>query len=64
MRERFTAKGRIRQCFGGRTFFQVMQEPDGRVLIWTVGPMGWPHDFQFIPAGTSFDDAQIGRAHV
>lgn len=55
-RERFTDTGRIRKAFGGGASFQV-SVVDGTLHVWTVGPLGGWHDFQKIPAGTSFDDA-------
>lgn len=62
MRDRFTSKGRIRRAFGGRASFQVSRV-DGKVCIWTVGPMGWWHDFQSVPEGTSFD-AALALTHI
>jgi len=60
MLERFTPTGLIRKAYDGdrRTRFQIgVNAPTGNILIWTVGPLGWWHDFQTVPAGTSFDDA-------
>jgi hypothetical protein len=58
MRERFTPTGLIRKAYGGGARFQIgVNFPTGNILIWTVGPLGWWHDFQTVPAGTSFDEA-------
>jgi hypothetical protein len=62
MRERFTSKGRIRKAFGGGASFQVSLT-NGKVTIWTVGPLGWWHDFQTVPEGTSFD-AALALTHI
>lgn len=64
LRERFTDKGRLRREYGGRNSFQIApSKTPGEVLIWTIGPMGWWHDFQRVPEGTSFDEA-LGRTHL
>jgi hypothetical protein len=63
MRARFTDKGRIRKAYGGGSSLQVSLQPDGSALVWTIGPLGWWHDFQTIPAGTSFDGA-LARTHL
>ena len=55
-RARFTPTGRIKKEFGGDASFQVARV-DGKITIWTVGPMRWWHDFQTVPEGISFDDA-------
>lgn len=55
-RERFTDKGRIRKAYGGKSSFQIAHTL-GKVTIWTIGPLGWWHDFQHVPEGTSFDEA-------
>jgi hypothetical protein len=62
MRERFTDKGRIRPRFGGGASFQIA-EVNGKVMIWTIGPMEWWHDFQEAPRGLSFDEALL-RTHI
>lgn len=65
LRERFTDKGRLRRQYGGRNSFQIAPSTlrDGEVLIWTIGPMGWWHDFQTLPQGTPFDEA-LARTHL
>jgi len=63
MRGRFTDRGRIRKAYGGGSSFQVSAQPDGTARIWTIGPLGWWHDFQTVPAGTSFDDA-LALTHI
>lgn len=67
MLERFTPTGLIRKAYSegrGRSRFQIgINEPTGDILIWTVGPLGWWHDFQQVPPGTSFDDA-LNRTYI
>jgi hypothetical protein len=62
LRELFTDKGRVRPAYGGGASFQI-DEIRGRVMIWTVGPMGWWHDFQEVPRGLAFD-AALARTHL
>lgn len=54
LRAKFTPTGYVRGQ--GRTSFQIHVAGD-IATIWTIGPLGWWHDFQIIPAGTSFDEA-------
>lgn len=61
-RDRFTPTGRIRREHGGGTSFQI-DLVNGKVYIWTIGPMGWWHDFQPVPEGTSFD-AALALTHI
>ena len=62
MRSLFTAKGRVRPIHGGGSSFQI-SEVNGKVMIWTIGPMGWWHDFQEVPRGLPFDEA-LARTHL
>ena len=56
-RDHFSDKGRVRAAYGSGWSFQIARHRDGKVWIWTVGPLeGW-HDFQEIAPGTPFDDA-------
>lgn len=55
-RDRFTPTGLIKKAYGGRARFQIARV-NGKIMIWTVGAMGWWHDFQEVPEGTSFDEA-------
>ena len=53
---RFTPTGYVK---GKRTreSFQCEATWNGRVMIWTIGPLGWWHNLQTVEPGTSFDDA-------
>jgi hypothetical protein len=55
-RERFTGTGRVKRAYGGGWSFQV-SSVNGAVHVWTIGPLGWWHDFHRVEPGTSFDDA-------
>jgi len=52
----FTSTGRVR---GRRTraSFQCAPTAGGWVNVWTIGPLGWGHDFATVSPETSFDDA-------
>ena len=58
---RFTPTGYIR---GDRRCTRLqIAEVNGSVCVWTVGPMGWWHDFKGIPHGASFDDV-VKHTHI
>ena len=56
---RFTPTGHLRLGKDtGRVSFQCARSLLGSdITIWTIGPLGWWHDFQSVPGDTSFDDA-------
>lgn len=57
--DRFTDKGRVKREHGGGWSFQIAPSHSNstEALIWTVGPLGWWHDFQTVPVGMPFDEA-------
>lgn len=65
LRAHFTPTGRIRKASGGtgRDGVGIAANADGTISLWAVGPLGWWHDFQTIPAGTSFD-AALSLTHL
>jgi len=56
---RFTPTGYMKGYEGKskQVSFQCVRAPDGDITIWTIGPLGWWHDFMSVPKNTSFDDA-------